>query len=135
VCCFLQDDHDSIPISLKLKALELLDMQDRADEEKGRVSDDIWCTLITFTDFHDSLSVAATAATSIGARALLLKQLTLLEQFLRELWKVTSKFLTNVPKLPTYMYAGLPETVDETLDICNDIELDSDTDDFSDDDE
>ena len=129
----MQDDHDSIPFVFKLRALELLDIQDRAVEEKSRVSEDIWCTLISFTDLHSSLSAAATAATSIGVRALLLKQLVLLEHFLRDLWTVTGKFLTDVPTLPAY--EGLPEVVDETPDISNDVVLDSDNDDFSDDDE
>jgi len=123
-----------VPLPLKLKALELLDIHDRAVEEVGRVSDDIWCTLIHFSDMHESLSLDVTAATTIGARALVLRQLAVLEQFLRELWMVVGKYV-NVPPPPTYQTLSLlPEAVQETNDDNNDILLDSDSD-VSDDDD
>ena len=52
---FALQDENTVPLSTKLKALELLDMADRAAEEIKRVASDIRCSLLYYTKQHATL--------------------------------------------------------------------------------
>jgi len=128
----LQSEHDPVPAALKLKALERLDMYERAVEERQRVTDDIWATVTHFCDLHTSVSSAVESQMDASGRARILRQLVLLEQFLQDLWRIIGKYLPDIPVLPSY--PGLSKTAKPiNCDDLLDIDLDSDASDTDDD--
>lgn len=91
-------NQGSVPSAMKLKALELLDLHDRAIEEQQRVRDDILAALGHFNNVHMKLTMSSLSAPNISVRALLFQKVSRLERFMQELWHIARKHTIDVPE-------------------------------------
>lgn len=92
-----------MPPSAKLKALEVIDLCDRAAEEKDRIATDIKSTVNHYLKLHTSLSSAAVAEQNIAERARVLRKLFKVEQLMPELWHVAEKHeISELPLMPKF---------------------------------
>jgi len=108
--------NTAIPASTKLKALQLLNVCDRAEEEMGRATDDITATMTFVTKRHCQLSAAVNTDSTVCVRARLLQQAAMLDQYASELWQVAQKhldasILLTLPQ-PTHVSASDDLSID-----------------------
>ena len=115
-------DHDPIPAAMKLKALELLDLRDRALEERQRVNDDFASSLKSLNEKHMALSMAVgRTAANYSHRALLLRKLSALEKLMHEVWCFAGKFIADIPDRLTFPL--LDSVNNNSVEITNDVDV------------
>ena len=127
----LLQDASSVPATIQYKALQLLDLHERAVEERERVAQDIQMSLDHFVAEHQRLALAVDNAQNNSVRALGLRSIIQLEIFMQQLWNSVSVYVVDPPELPKYSLAV--ECVDcrpsdsTSYSPCLDSDIDSDS--------
>jgi hypothetical protein len=128
-------DGNIIPLSTKLKALQLLNMVDRATEEKDRIATDIRCCVIYYKKKHEKIMSVIRSMQQVDANsALLWKRLFIVECLLVELLPASNDMdLFNVKDF-AFKHNTLP--VDDDTEATSDVDcIGTDIDDDYSDDE
>jgi hypothetical protein len=125
---------------MKCQAIELLQLSDRADEEKTRIKDDMLAAIDHFCALHSGLVNAADQATA-GIRAMLLRKALVTETIMLDIWRTAGKHLPSLPAMPSISQdlcdSDTPESSINSLecDSCLDVsDYDCSDDDVADDD-
>ena len=105
LCFYLQQDA-SIPISAKMKSIQLLQMCYRSVEEQHQIKLDIACTAENFTEQHTLLDSTIRSTTNVSHRALFYKKVLKLEELIHEFWNVLAKYVDNLPRMPDSVLPG-----------------------------
>jgi len=92
-----------MPASAKMKAIQSIQMCDRATEEQLQNEVDIVCSTAHFTEQHNLLDSSLRSATDISTRSLILNKIVDLEKLMIELWRVSMKYCAGLPQLTDFI--------------------------------
>jgi len=118
-----QTQATSVPVSTQWKAINLLQLRDRAAEEEQRIIDDMKCAVDHFHDAHSNLMTIAESAGNASLQSLTYKYIIRLESTMSDLWQVACKYITDLPKLPS-MIMSAANTLDDISKLCEDDVID-----------
>lgn len=132
----------NVPLSVQWKAINLIQLRDRSDEEEVRIRDDMKSAVDYFCTTHAALLELAASSSSVSLKARIFKKVMVLEKTMTDLWQVVSKYITNMPDIPFITPIDLSSVIcdidgDDAIDLneltstltaSDDCELDSDSD-------